>query len=112
MRATPTEIRQPEAAGSARLPGGADPAWRAWGDAERMTKQPVPQPLRLTGLCLLVAAMGVLQRSLPAVLVAGFGRARHYRGNGGPNRAVLLGVSQEPENRRRHRQVALPHSAG
>lgn len=82
------------------------------GDAERMPKQPVPQPLRLTGLCLLVAAMGVLQRSLPAVLVAGFGRARHYRGNGGPNRAVLLGVSQEPENRRRHRQVALPHSAG
>jgi hypothetical protein len=61
------------------LPGGR-------GDTERMPKQPVPQPLRLAGLCLLVAAMGVLQRSLPAVLVAGFGRARHYRGNGGPNR--------------------------
>jgi hypothetical protein len=45
-----------------RLPGGADPAWRAWRDTERMTKQPVPQPLRLAGLCLLVSAMGVQRR--------------------------------------------------
>lgn len=38
------------------LPGGR-------GDTERMTKQPVPQPLRLAGLCLPVAAIGVFQRS-------------------------------------------------
>ena len=99
-------------AGSAEVARRCGPCRAGVGGSERMTKQPVPQPLRLAGLCLLVAAMGVLQRSLPAVLVAGFGRARHHRGNGGPNRAVLLGVSEEPENRRRHRQVALPHSVG